>query len=75
MDENIESFLKMEKELIAKHHGKVVVFYKGELVAIDKDFKRAMDKARKKTNGKEFFVHDLYTPEEMSNVLPLYFIE
>lgn len=62
----MQSFSRMEKELIAKHHGKVVVFYKGKLVSLDKDFDIALNKAIKKTGGKEFFVHHLYTVEEQS---------
>ena len=63
---NIEAFERMEKNLLLKHHGKVVIFYKGKLVTIDKDFDRALNKAMKKTRGKEFFVHHLYTVEEQS---------
>ncbi len=66
MDRNIENFQKVEKELILKHHGKVAVFYKGKLVTIDKDFDKALNNAIKKTKGKEFFVHHLYTVEEQS---------
>lgn len=66
MDRNIEAFQRIEKELVAKHHGKVAVFYKGKLVTIEKDFDRALNKAIKKTHGKEFFVHHLYTVEEQS---------
>lgn len=66
---NIEAFERMEKNLLLKHHGKVVVFYKGKLVTIDKDFDRAINKAREKTKGKEFFVHELYSPEEISSAI------
>lgn len=66
MDKDIQSFSQMEKELIAKHHGKVGVFYKGKLVSLDKDFDIALNKAIK-NRGKEFFVHHLYTVEEQSS--------
>ena len=66
MDKNIESFQKIEKELILKHHGKIVVFHKGKLITVDEDFDRALNRAIKKTKGKEFFIHHLYTVEEQS---------
>lgn len=66
MNKDIEAFSKMENKLIRKHHGKVVVFYKGKLVVVNKDFDKALNKAIKKTRGREFFVHHLYTVEEQS---------
>lgn len=66
MKEDVEAYLRMQKELILKHHGKTAVFSKGKLIAVEKDLAKALKKARKKTKGKEFFVAELYTPEEQS---------
>ena len=56
--------MKMKDELIREHHGKVAVFYKGRLVTVQDDVERAINYARKKTHGRDFFVQELYTPEE-----------
>lgn len=64
--ENINAFMKVQNELIRKHHGKVAVFCKGKLIVIEKDLRKALKKARRKTKEKEIFVAELYTPEEQS---------
>ena len=66
MEKDIEAFLKMEKELIRKHHGKIAVFSKGNLIVLEKDLRKALEKARKKTKEKTLFIAELYTPEEQA---------
>ena len=66
MNRDIESFLKLEKELIAKHHGKTAIFSGGKLIVIEKDLKRALKMAREKSKSKEIFIAELYTPEEQT---------
>jgi hypothetical protein len=65
IEKNIEAFLKMEKELIRKHHGKIAVFSKGNLILVEKDLRKALEKA-KKTKEKTLFIAELYTPEEQA---------
>lgn len=69
MDKDIKAFLKIEKDLIAKYYGRYAVFHNGKVVSIDKNFKKAMERARKKTGARDFFVHQLYTAEEQSNAI------
>ena len=57
----------MQDELLKKRHGKVAAFYKGKLVAVDSDLSRAIGRARKKTEAKDFFVKELYKPEEQAS--------
>jgi len=66
MKEDIEAYLRMQKELIAKHHGKVAVFSKGKLIVIDRNLRMALKKARKRSKSKNIFVAELYTPEEQT---------
>ncbi len=65
-DENLQAFMKVKDELIRKHHGKVAVFYRGRLVTVQDDVGMAVSYARKKTHGRDFFVQELYTPEEQA---------
>lgn len=66
MDRNIQSFLKMEKDLISKHHGKTAIFSNGKLIVIEKDLRKALKKAREKSKSKNIFIAELYTPEEQT---------
>ena len=63
-EEDLRAFLKMRDELVRKHHGKVAVFYRGELVAIKDDVQKSIADAKRKTRGRDFFVEELYSPEE-----------
>jgi hypothetical protein len=65
-DENLRAYMEAKDELIRKHHGKVAVFYKGRLVTVQDDVEEAIAYAKKKTHGRDFFVQDLYTPEEQA---------
>jgi len=65
-DENLQAFLKIRDELIRSHHGKVVVFHEGMVVTVQDDMEHAIRYARRKTRGKDFFVQELYTPEEQA---------
>lgn len=56
----------MQDELIRKHHGKVAVFYKGKLVTVQEDLQKAIKYAKRKTHGRDFFVMELYKPEEQA---------
>jgi hypothetical protein len=64
VEENFKAYLRMRDELVRKHHGKVAVFYQGKLVTIQDDLETAIDHAKKKTHGRDFFVEELYSPEE-----------
>lgn len=66
MDKNIQAFLKIEKELIARHHGKTAIFSNGNLIVIEKDLRKALKKARVKSKSKEIFIAELYTPQEQT---------
>jgi len=66
MEKDIEAFLKMEKELIRRHHGKIAIFSKGNFILVEKDLRKALEKARKKTKKKTLFIAELYTPEEQA---------
>ena len=66
LDENVRAYMKVKDELIRKHHGKTAVFYRGKLVTVHDDVERAIDYARKKTHGRDFFVQELYTPAEQA---------
>jgi hypothetical protein len=65
-DENLQAYLRMQDELIRKHHGKVAIFYKGGLVTVQDDIEKAISYAKKKTQGRDFFVKELYKPEEQA---------
>lgn len=69
MDRDIEAYFKMEKDLIRKHRGKYAVFYKGKPVAIEKKLDKALEKAKKKTGERRFFVHLLYPLKEQTNAI------
>ncbi|MBI2084803.1 MAG: hypothetical protein HYT70_04320 [Candidatus Aenigmarchaeota archaeon] len=69
MDKDIEAYFKMEKELVRKHRGKYAVFYNGKPVAIEKKLDKALEKARKKTGARRFFVHPLYPFKEQVNAI------
>jgi hypothetical protein len=69
LNENLEAYNMMQEELIRKYHGKVAVFHRGKLVAVDKDLKRAIEKARQKTRAKDFFIRELYRPEEQASAI------
>ena len=69
MNESLEAYMRMQDELIRKHRGKVAVFYQGKLVTVQKDMQKAIDYARRKTGGKDFFVKELYTPEEQASAI------
>ncbi len=71
MDKNIESFRKMEKALIRRHHGKTAIFSEGRLIVIEKDLKKALKRARQKSKSKEIFIAELYTPEEQTAAILL----
>jgi hypothetical protein len=64
VDENLRAYLRMRDELVREHHGKVAVFYEGKLVTIQDDVEKAINHAKKKTRGRDFFVEELYSPEE-----------
>ncbi len=68
-NENLQAYLQMQDELIRKHHGKVAVFYKGRLVTVQADVEKAINYAKRKTHGKDFFVKELYTPEEQASAI------
>lgn len=68
-DQNLQAYLRMRDELIRKHHGKVAVFYKGKLVTVQDDLEKAVDYAKKKTHGRDFFVKELYTPQEEASAI------
>ncbi len=67
-NKNMEAFHKMEKELIAKHHGKTAIFCDGKLTAIGKDINDAIKKANI-PKKKEIFVRELYKPEEQTEAI------
>ncbi|MBI2547360.1 MAG: hypothetical protein HYW23_02845 [Candidatus Aenigmarchaeota archaeon] len=69
MDKDIQAYFKMERGLIRKHRGKYAVFYNGKPVAIEKKLDVALEKAKKKTGAREFFVHLLYPLEEQTNAI------
>ena len=66
VDQNLQAYLKMQDELIRKHHGKVAVFYRGRLVTVQDGMEKAISYAKKKTRGTDFFVKELYKPEEQT---------
>ncbi|MFQ6072324.1 MAG: DUF5678 domain-containing protein [Methanosarcinales archaeon] len=68
-NKNMECYHRMEDELLEKHHGKIAVFYDGNLVAIGNDIEDAVTKARKVSKGKEFFVKEIFTPEEQAEAI------
>ncbi len=68
-DQNLQAYLKMQNELIRKYHGRVAVFYKGRLVTVQDDIEKAIDYAKRKTRGKDFFVKELYTPQEQASAI------
>ena len=69
VNENLQAYVQMQDELIRKHHGKIAVFHKGKLVTVQKDLERAINYAKKKTGGKDFFVKELYTPVEQASAI------
>ena len=69
VNESLQAYMQMQDELIRKHRGKVAVFYQGKLVTVQKDMQKAIDYARRKTGGKDFFVKELYTPEEQASAI------
>ncbi len=69
VDENLQAYLKMEDELIRKHHGKVAIFYQGKLVTVQEDVEKAINYAKKKTHGRDFFVKELYSPQEQATAI------
>lgn len=69
MDENLHAYLDMQDELVRKHHGKIAVFYKGKLVTVQTDIEKAIDYARRKTHGRDFFIKELYRPEEQASAI------
>jgi hypothetical protein len=66
VEENVQVYERMRDELVKKHHGKVAVFYRGELVTVQDDVESAIAFAKKRTRGKDFFVQPLYSPEEQA---------
>ncbi len=64
VDENLQAYLGMRDELVRKHHGKVAVFYQGRLVTVQDDVEKAIAYAKKKTNGRDFFVEELFSPQD-----------
>jgi hypothetical protein len=68
-DENLQAYLNMQDELIRKHHGKTAVFYKGKLIAVSADLERAVRMAERKTGGRDFFIKELYRPEEQASAI------
>ena len=64
LNENLEAYSKLQDELIRKYHGKVAVFYRGKLVVIDKDLKRAIEKARQKTSLSESYTGQRSKPQQ-----------
>lgn len=69
MDENLQAYLSMQDELIRKYHGKTAVFYRGKLVVVSADLEKAIRIAKRKTGGREFFVKELYRPEEQASAI------
>jgi len=41
MDEDIEAYNKMEKELLEEHHGEIAIFCKGKLLAIARNIQKS----------------------------------
>lgn len=70
MDEDIEAYNKMEKELLGEHHGEIAIFCKGKLLAIAKDIQEAFKKANVQ-EGAEIFVKEILKPEEQVGLLLL----
>ncbi|HVC26530.1 MAG TPA: hypothetical protein VND40_00060 [Nitrososphaerales archaeon] len=66
VDENLEVYLKMRDQLVREHHGKVAVFYQGKLVTVHEDVEKAINHAKKTTHGRDFFVGELFSPEEQA---------
>ncbi len=67
--EDIQAYSEMQNELLKRHHGKVAVFYRGKLVALEKEIDAALRIAKRKTGAREFFVRELYTPEEQASAI------
>lgn len=67
-NKNMEAYHQMEKELLAKYHGKTAVFYDGKLVAIGDDVEDAIKKA-KIPKDKEVFVRELFTLKEQTEAI------
>lgn len=67
LSENFQAYTEMQDELLKRYHGKVAVFHRGKLVAVEKEIEVALRKAMKKTGAKDFFVKELYTPEEQAS--------
>jgi hypothetical protein len=44
-------------------------YFRGKLVTVQDDIEKAINYAKRKTRGKDFFVKELYTPEEQASVL------
>ena len=68
-DPDMEAYHRMEKELLRKHHGEVAVFCNGKLAAVDKDMKKAIEKAGKLYKKNTFFVKSLFSAEEQAEGL------
>ncbi len=68
-DENMLAFRRMEGELLHEHYGEIAVFCEGKLVALGRDVKEAVSKARKYSKGKELFVKELYRPDEQTKAI------
>lgn len=67
-NKNMEAYRQMEKDLLAKYHGKTAVFCDGELVAIGDDVGDAIKKA-KVPKEKEIFVRELFTLKEQTEAI------
>ncbi len=68
-NENLHAYLQMKDELIRNHHGKVAVFHGGKLTTVQDDVEKAISYAKKKTHGRDFFVKELYTPDEQASAI------
>lgn len=68
-DKDLLGYKQMEEELLKKYYGKVAVFCDGKLVAIGKDVKEAVYKARSVSKGKELFVKELIRSDEQTKAI------
>ena len=54
--EDRDAYLRMEKELLHKHHGEFVAIYDGKLIATDSDKLRLIQRVRKELGDERVFI-------------------
>ena len=69
VDRNLLAYERMKDELLKEHYGMIAVFCDGQLVAVEKNLKEGVNKARKVSEGKELFVKELFEPEEQTKAI------